>query len=282
MQPSISQIELAAYNRWIHRGAVHGWHECDWIEAEHALLFELNYDVVFDSRHDAAARRPESAARFTRSQPRRICRFCEQAEPRTSFSAPTPALPQLTGLPTLFTPSLCDECASEFSGTIDTELSQFLVTLLAGSAQGRMTLGAYKSLVKSALCVLPEAWIDICQEALEWVARGSDDFEPDLLRVPHPQLHTLVHEQTPWLAIAVKSEAEAPMPAIVAFLGAPRFTLAFAVPLCTLDDDLDGAFLSMPDVPIVDGLRRWPGPLHSRALPVSRGTRNRRLALVEA
>ena len=278
MIPTTQQIEQAAYFRWLNRGSAHGYHDCDWREAEAALDFALNYEIlVFEgwSVGGIGGRRAEPLNRSGR----RVCRFCEHAEPRTTFGAPVRVLPEALRLPGLVTSSLCEECHGVFQGGIDTAFGRFLGEADRGTT--RVTLDAYKGLAKALLAVLPSDVLDWCEQSVEWVAHEGEEFEPDLGHGPLPLLHWMVGgAQSPWFAVALKREEEVERPALVGFFGMPRFTLAATLPFCTKDDDWDGVGLEIPNVPILDGLLRGPGPVEMRRLMIGMPARSRRWAVL--
>jgi hypothetical protein len=269
MFPTREQIQDAAYHRWLHRGAQHGWHEADWREAEQALLFALNYRVKAFASSQSLWPRTSTAGMS-------VCRFCEHSAPRARFSPQRPALPTIAGLSTLIADKMCDDCHESIAAASEQPLHDWLTK---GCSSGRLSLQAFKGLVAAALCVTPDSLIETCLETLEWVASERDESHlgPTL---PPPRIYRLLRmPQDVWFALAAKIDAGAPFPAMIAFLGQPDWTLQFAIPLCTLDDELDGEAIALPDVPALDGLLRWPGPVECRTIEIETPKRVRRRLL---
>jgi hypothetical protein len=277
MTPSLEQIRTAAYNRWQHRGAGHGWHEADWSEAEQALLFALNYRIehFWDSAAVLGGFDHRINDAFANS--RRVCRFCEQAEPRTTFDARSSILPSTFEFPSHASRELCDECAEGFLATTEEPLTAFFSEVLECATPSSLTLNAYKGLLLAALCVMPASQIECCADAIEWLAGSGEDFEPKTLNVPNPIVHTFrIETGRSWFALASRTDPDALVPAILAFVGHPKFTVEYAIPFCTADDELDGDPLAMPLVPVLDGLSRWPGPVDQQQLSVTEPRKRRR------
>ncbi len=275
MLPTTEQIAKAAYFRWQHRGATHGWHDCDWREAEAALRFAFHYEVVAyegPALCDVPTRPP---LKRNSNATRRVCRFCEHSEPRTSFGAPVAILPTALDLAGLVTSSMCDDCNDMFSKGIDRAFVQFLDD--SESASTCLPLPAYKGLAKCVVAALPADLVEVCQESIEWLAHEGLEFEPDLAHAPAPLRHRFSQgSQRPWFAIAAKREPELETPAIVAFFGTSDATLVATLPFCTSDEDLDGARLELPGIPILDGLQRWPGPVATSRLAIGASNRAQR------
>src|SRR5262245_40407932 len=126
--PSDDEIRTAAYYRWERRGGGHGRDGEDWRAAEQSLLLAKNYRIVAFYLLDDAERR-------VIGQPnRRVCRFCEQSPPRTTFTDPATALPAFLGAETLFALDQCDECRASFRHGIDRDLEAFSRPFRAGTA----------------------------------------------------------------------------------------------------------------------------------------------------
>ncbi|MGZ3392741.1 MAG: DUF2934 domain-containing protein [Isosphaeraceae bacterium] len=251
MLPSREQIERAAYERWERRGRFHGADRADWVAAEMDTVFDLNYQVVAefwlaepDKRVIGDARRPR-------------CRFCEQSPPRAAFSFARPAIPELVGNTSLFTRELCDECAKQFADTIDAEFARFwesLEALRAGTASFReiraptaIPIAAYKSLIRMALSLMPEQELSSFADTIEWVSNPDHAFDRSLF----DNAGCLVYQahvpfRAAWVCLSCRTEKDAPFPYMLFFLGAERLILQVHLPLCALDEDLDGTEVHMP------------------------------------
>ncbi len=250
MLPSREQIERAAYERWERRGRFHGADQDDWAAAEMDTLFDLNYQSVVefslaepDQRVLGDVRRPH-------------CRFCEQSPPRATFSFVRPAIPELVGNSSLFTRELCDECANQFADTIDPEFAGFwklLEPLRTGTASFRemrlptaVPIAAYKSLVRMAITVMPEDELAHFTDASEWVSNPDHAFDQSLFDNGGCLVYQVhVPYTAAWVELTSRIEEDAPYPYMLFSLGAERLVLQTHLPMCALDEDLDGTEVSM-------------------------------------
>ncbi len=275
MSPNLEQIRKAAYHRWERRGYSHGHHHDDWLAAEQALLFALNYEVV--------AAYPTGREVHLGRGGRRVCRFCEQAEPRTRFGEPAPALPACLGLDGLRALDQCDDCRALFRDGLDEALASFLERLRDDPAPASIPIAAYKALVRSALAVLPADDLDVFPDAVEWVCNPDHDLDGHSFAGMGCHLHHgLGTPSHPWFALARKSDDEAVFPSVLFFVGTPGLVFVLSVPLCARDEDLEGEPLSVPQVAAPDDLMTWCGPTFSRFLPVATAPKRRRLAVLGA
>ena len=251
MLPSREQIERAAYERWERRGRFHGADQEDWVAAEMDTVFELNYQTVvefslaeLDQRVIGDVRRPR-------------CRFCEQSPPRAAFSFVRPAIPELVGNSSLFTRELCDECARQFADTIDAEFGRFwesLEAMRAGTASFReiqaptaIPIAAYKCLSRMALSLMPEQELSSFTDTIEWVSNPDHAFDRSLFDAAGCLVYQAhVPYRAAWVGLSCRIEEDAPFPYMIFFLGAERLILQIHLPLCALDEDLDGTEVRMP------------------------------------
>ncbi len=251
MVPSREQIERAAYERFERRGRFHGADRDDWTAAEMDTVFQLNYQTVVefslaepDQRILGDLRRPH-------------CRFCEQSPPRAAFSYVRPAVPELVGNSSLFTRELCDECAKQFADTIDADFARFwesLEPLRTGTASFRelrvptaVPIVAYKSLVRMALSLMPEQELTSFTDTIEWVSNPDHAFDRNLFENAGSLVYQVhVPYSAAWVALSSRIEEDAPFPYMLFFLGADRLILQTHLPLCALDEDLDGTEVRMP------------------------------------
>ncbi len=279
MFPTPDQIRVAAYHRWERRGGWHGAHLDDWLAVEQGLLFLENYELVAGHRLDGG-----SVARIGRPG-RRVCRFCEQAEPRTRFTDTSPAVPECLGGDALHTLDECDECRSQFRESLDEPLADFVRPLLRAAggpapAPAGIPIAAYKALVKAALTILPADDLDLFPDAIEWVCNPDHDLDGHSFADAGCYLHA--GPGTPaaaWSAIARKAEDDAPLPTILAFFGVPGLVFELPLPLCARDEDFEGERLTVPRVACPESPLDWRGPIETHFLPIAAAPARRRLAL---
>ena len=168
-----------------------------------------------------------------------------------------PAIPELVGNTSLFTRELCDECAKQFADTIDAEFARFwesLEALRAGTASFReiraptaIPIAAYKSLIRMALSLMPEQELSSFADTIEWVSNPDHAFDRSLF----DNAGCLVYQahvpfRAAWVCLSCRTEKDAPFPYMLFFLGAERLILQVHLPLCALDEDLDGTEVHMP------------------------------------
>jgi hypothetical protein len=273
MFPSAEQIRVAAYHRWQRGGWTHGHDLDDWSTAEQDLLFALNYDVVAHYRLDGVR------AQFLGDKKRRVCRFCEQAAPRTTFTDPAPTLPESVGNTALFAYDACDECRELFREGIEADFEAFRRTVRSGLADGRPALerpgprpyvpiAAFKCLTKMALSILPAAELEYVPDAIEWVLNPDHRLDSGSLGGLGGYLHfDFDSPGAPWAAVARRIEEETPFPYLLFFLGAAEAIYEIPVPLCVRDEDNDG--LIVPRVASPDSLARGRGEVRCAWIPMS-------------
>lgn len=260
MLPTRDQIERAAYDRWERRGYFHGTDADDWIAAEMDLTFDLNYQQVCDYSLGESQQRILDA-RLPR------CRFCEQAPPRASFSAPRPVVPELVASTSLHTRAVCDECSEQFARSIDRDFGALwssLEPLRSGAAPCRaitapsaITVGAYKALVRSALVLVPERELSSFTDTIEWVGNPDHEFDSRLFGGAGCLAYMTQAPITPgWVGLFARSSDDAPFPSMLFFLGSERLVLQVHLPLGARDEDLDGAEVRIPQRSFSSG----PGP----------------------
>jgi hypothetical protein len=251
MLPSRDQIERAAYERWARRGHLHGADREDWTAAEMDTLFALNYQIISEFSLAEAVQRVLGDVRRPR------CRFCEESPPRASFSVLRPAIPELVDNRSLFTRDLCDECAKHFADAIDAEFAHFwqsLEGLRTGTASfgdfrvpTDITIAAYKALIRMALSLMPDQQLSSFTDTMEWVSNPDHAFDHTLFDGTSCMVYqALVPFKTAWAGLGCRIEKDAPFPRMLFFLGAQRLILQVHLPLCALDEDLDGTEVRMP------------------------------------
>lgn len=252
MFPTRDQIERAAYERWERRGRMHGSDREDWNAAEIDLTFDLNYETL------AEFNLAEDERRVIGSERRPRCRFCEQSAPRVSFSFVRPAFPELVGNTSLYTREICDGCASSFEGTIDKDLAQLWESLkglrdVSSSfrelrAPTALSIASYKCLIRMAISIVPEDELASLNDTIEWVGNPDHQFDSSLFGGVGCLIYqTHVPFPTPWTSLARRKDPDAPLPYMLFFLGSSRLVIQTHLPLCTHDEDLDGAEFHIPE-----------------------------------
>jgi hypothetical protein len=273
MRPSRDQIERAAYERWERRGRLHGFDREDWIAAETDLYYQLNYQTV------AEYPLGECQERILGPQQRTRCRFCEQSAPRASFSVVRPVVPETVCNSSLFTRDVCDECAEQFADSIDQEFSRFwnsLEVLRSGDVSfreirvpGAITVAAFKSLIRMALCIVPEAELAGFTDTIEWVCNQDHEFDSRLLHGMGCLVYqTHVPFSLGWTCLARRTEEDAPIPYMLFFLASDRLILQTHLPLCTRDEDLDGGETNVPEQSFSTGFGSDYRPSTCMVLPL--------------
>jgi hypothetical protein len=245
MLPSRDQIERAAYDRWERRGRFHGADREDWVAAEMDLTFNLNYKTVVE--YSLCEPKP----RILGDEKRPKCRFCEQGPPQAAFSVVRFAVPEVVGNKSLKTREICDECAEQFTGSLDTEFAKFWESLepLRCAANSfrelrvptSITIPAYKSLVRMALAIMPESELSTFTDTIEWVANPDHDFDRKLFEGAGSLIYrTHIPYASGWTSLAQRIEDDAPYPFMQYFLAVDRLVVQIHLPLCGRDEDLDG------------------------------------------
>jgi hypothetical protein len=274
MSPTPDQVRVAAYHRWERRGGHHGQHLDDWVAAEHALAFAASYEVVAWYGPDGGDTAPLGRAG------RRVCRFCEQAEPRTRFAAPVPALPGCLGLDAPLALDQCDDCRGLFLDGLDGALGDFLGLLRVPAGRpAAVPIAAYKALVRSALAILPEGDLELFPDAVEWVCNPDHDRDGAAFAGRGVTLHEGPGAGgSPWVALARRRDDAEPRPSLLLFVGQPGLAIQLAVPLGAPDEEHE---TQAPAPPIAWPLdpAAWRGPVASRFLPLAAATARRRLTL---
>ncbi|MDR3633647.1 MAG: DUF2934 domain-containing protein [Isosphaeraceae bacterium] len=252
MVPTPDQITIAAYHRWLRRGAAHGRDREDWYAAEQELLFSLNYQVIARHALDSAA----AVVVGNPAKPR--CRFCERGAPAADFDAPVPVVPPALGNTALFSSGVCSECREQVLDQLEPDFLRFARPFVAGSAlsvasfddvpsPAYVPIAAFKYLVAMALLLLPEPELQYVEDATEWVANPDHDFDAGVIGHLECRLHIMPNEAPrPWVALARRADHDAPLPYILFSLGSGRAVFQAPLPLCVRDDDLDGAPLLIP------------------------------------
>jgi hypothetical protein len=215
------------------------------------LTFDMNYVLIVE--HLFAEPKKRIIGRD--SAPR--CRFCEQSAPRVSFSAVRPVISESIGNTSLFTREVCDECAQQFGATIDQDFARLWTSLESLRSDrpirdyhvpSAISVGAFKSLIRMAISLVPESELASFSDTIEWVGNPDHDFDIGLFEKMGCLLYQVhVPYATGWTSLARRHDDQAPFPYMLFFLGSERLIIQAHLPLCTHDEDLDGTEIRIPE-----------------------------------
>jgi len=278
MFPTWREIEVAAYERWERGGRSHGADRDDWSAAEMDLTFQKNYRPIAEYPLAASGRLVIGAI------PKPSCRFCERSAPRAEFREPRPIAPALAVMGPLCMTEICDECHEQFASGIDRDFAAFWESL-ADPTHGRVgypprsiPIGAYKSLVRMAISIMPTRELGQFVDTLEWVGNPDHDFDSSLFSETGCLVYRTAHPQNvPWAALFRLVDPDAPLPHVVFILAAANQVVQIAPPLCARDQEIDAS----------EGLRLLPRSFTTgygqamqsaarRFLPLEQAERSRR------
>jgi hypothetical protein len=196
-------------------------------------------------------------------RPERYCRFCERTYAQVNFSAVCSVVPGF-GRSSLFSEALCDECHQGCLEPLTPGFSRFWQAL-ADEAAGRAGDGGppesvlyntvvLKSLVASALLIMPEAELRYFVDALEWLSNPNHDDDARLFigAVCHVQFVPFLKDRS-WTGLARRIDDQLPLPYMLYSLGRDGVVVQIAIPLCIRDQDLDGQIVRMPVRPFTHG-----------------------------
>jgi hypothetical protein len=247
MLPTRDQIEHEAYNRWIRRDRAHGHDRHDWLAAENELTFVLNYKTVVEY-----PLRAQHHLIVGVQKPRR-CRFCERAVGHIPFSEPRPIV-QVADCTSLFSVEICDECQADTRDPLAAHAHIFWDSLAAGvnilhHLHRRLNLvAAFKSLITSALLLMPESDLEFCTDTLEWVSNPDFEFDGSLFTGSFWRVYSArFAPKASWINLSRRVDDEAAMPYLLVFVGWRGIVLQIPIPLCTRDQDLDGKDVRVPE-----------------------------------
>jgi hypothetical protein len=251
MLPTNEQIEVAAYHLWEQRGRHHGLDREDWDSARRQLVYSLNYEQVQD--FDLC----EPAVRVLGYRATRVCRFCERDSKLVRFAAPSAVVPIVRD-PSLVTAAICQDCQSECLDPLAPDLRRFWESLgSAGSprdnpsemgAGGMFSLGAYKALVASALLMLPDQETPFFLDALEWVGNPDRDADQRLFAGTCCRAYLAPSGYArPWASLARRTDDDAPLPYMLAFVACDGVIVQIHLPMCSRDDDPGDDWVSLPE-----------------------------------
>jgi hypothetical protein len=253
MRPTRDQIERAAYDRWLRRHRAHGHDRNDWVGAENELLYVLNYQTLVEYPLDAS-----STLVLGGDRPRQ-CRFCERIARHTAFSGPREVVQGAVGT-TLLSAQVCDECQSDCRDPLALHCERFWQSLCDVAATHSLAsrhidlLAVFKSLVTSAMLIMPEQELAYFTDTLEWLNNPDHEYDAGLFAGTccHVYRAPFDNDRT-WARLARRIDDEAPFPYMVCFLGWGGIVVQISVPLCIRDHDLDGRSAHLPVRSLVAG-----------------------------
>ncbi|MDR3621142.1 MAG: DUF2934 domain-containing protein [Paludisphaera borealis] len=277
MFPSWDEIQHAAYERWERRGWSHGADHDDWSAAEMDLVFQKNYRPAAEYPLAASERVVVGSA----LQPR--CRFCERSAPRTKFQGPRLIVPRVVGDTSLYSAEICDECHDQFATSIDADFDAFWRSLdpPSGDESASPTsvpIGAYKSMARMAILIAPARELGHFTDTLEWIGNPDHDFDSSLFEGTGCLVYRLhVPHAVPWVSLSRRTNADAPLPYAVFLLVSGRHVVEIALPLCSRDQDHEGAEgMKLPRRSFTTGHGHDMRSAACRLLPLERGDRPRK------
>ncbi len=252
MVPSYAQIQTAAYYRWLRRQGAHGADREDWLAAQDALSFDLNYEVI--ARYDLEQPTDPVLGNLAR----RRCRFCEQIAPAAARDEPALILSPMLRNSTLRSVEWCHECREQIRESLDPELAIFVRAFTpcdastgAFDAPARSShsvpIAAFKALAAMAVLILPAKLLYDVEDTIEWVINPDHALDSSLMSelrcevfvgsTPYPHA---------WAALARRIRDDDPVPSTVFALGIESSVFQIALPLTVADQDLDGIPLQLP------------------------------------
>jgi hypothetical protein len=277
MLPTRDQIERVAYDRWIRRHRAHGHDRHDWLGSENELTYTLNYQTVaaydLDSRSGPIDGGPI------------LCRFCERTPSRAKFSMTWPVVQGLATR-TLSSTQICDECQEDCRDPLNLHCERFWRTIHAGGDADQVVRGRdcdvlaiFKSLVASALLIMPDDELSYFVDTLEWVNNPDHESDGGLFAETHCRVyHFPSSPERPSISLARRIDDESPFPYMVSFVSCFGIVLQIALPMCLRDQDLDGRCAWMPQRSLIAG----EGPHFHEARSTVLRLRSRRIARAPA
>jgi hypothetical protein len=245
MFPSRDQIERAAYDRWIRRHRAHGYDRIDWIDSEHELTYQLNYETVVDYPLGPAVPvviGEHDARRF---------RLCERTGRYAAFSAPRPVLQGIAGA--ILSAEVCDECQAECREPLAAGCEKLWKILRAGASAEAMlprqidSVAALKSLVTSALLALPEPELAYFNDTIDWLNNPDHEYDAGLFAGSYCHVYQLPFgSDQSWVTLARRIDDDALLPYMVFFVASCGVIVQISVPLSIRDHDLDGRVANLP------------------------------------
>jgi len=273
MFPTTEQIEVAAYHLWERRARLHGCDRQDWEAAEKELIYNLNYGPVRE--YGLLVPVPQVLG----NQAVRHCRLCERDSKRARFGPPSPVFPTVPNL-SLLTAQICAECQHECRDPLAEDLARFWDSLRSADALGDtgvkrrtnrgFSLGAYKSLVASALLIMPDREISYFLDTIEWVGNSDRDADHHLFAGASCRVYlTADRPHIPAASLARRIDEDALLPYMIMFLSYEGIIVQIHLPLCSKDEDLEGGQVPLPERLFGWGYGRSVEYAHSTLMPLA-------------
>ncbi len=274
MLPTTEQIEVAAYHLWERHGRLHGRDREDWEAAEKQLIYSLNYEPIQEYGL------LEPVPRVLGKQATRLCRICERNAKRAHFGPASPVIPILPNS-SLLTAEICQECQAECRDPLRDDLARFWASLGQVKAASEnhagpranygFSLGAYKSLVASALLMLPDREMPYFLDALEWIGNPDHDADERLFAGASCRAYLGAGQDAgSWAILARRIDDDAPLPYMMAFVACHGVIIQIHLPLCSRDEDPGGRSLPLLERPFGTGHGSTFRQVSSTLLPLLR------------
>ena len=254
MLPTRDQIERAAYDRWIRRHRAHGHDRDDWISSENELTYLVNYQTVVEFPLDLSS--PSLLANDAVPG----CRFCERGARQTAFSAPRSVVQGLSQA-LLYSNRVCDECQADCRDPLGVHCENFWRTLHASRDRDQVLMGrdvdslaVFKSMVASALLVMPATELGYFTDTLEWVNNPDHEYDGGLFAGTYCHVYRgpAPYDRS-WISLARRVDDEAPFPYMVSFICWDGIVVQISVPMSVRDHDLDGRAARLPTRSLLAG-----------------------------
>lgn len=271
MRPSFDEIQRAAYDRWERQGWHHGGDRDDWLAAETEVTFRANYRTIAEYPLDGTRQMVLGEG------PGRRCRFCERNPSQVGFSDPRPIVPDRV---LLLTAEVCDDCRVDWFDALDGGFRLFWEGL---DSQGRwwhdayrdrepspLSVAALKSLVASALLVMPARELAYFGDALEWVSNPDHDCDDRLLHGGDCLVYraSFLGPGAARISLSRRFDDDAPVPYMIGFLACDGMMVQVPLPMCVRDEDLDGQTIQQPRRVLWSGWGRDFSEAHAVPLPL--------------
>jgi hypothetical protein len=246
MLPTRDQIERAAYDRWLRRHRAHGHDRSDWVGSEHELTYQINFETVAEYPLDPAS--PLIVAADVAGR----CRFCERIVRHAAFSGPR-AVVQGANETALYSRQVCDDCQVDCRDPLAQSCQAFWKALTGqanahqGLPRGIDSLAVFKSLVTSALLIMPEQEVAYFTDTLEWVNNPDHEYDAGLFGGTYCHVYRapFLNERS-WVSLSRRVDDDAPFPYMVCFFSSGGVIVQISVPLSIRDHDLDGRLACLP------------------------------------
>jgi hypothetical protein len=249
------RIERAAYHRWLRRGGRHGHDRNDWIAAEKDLRFARNYRSVVRQSLTSEVLDPRSIGQ-NGVERRRLCRFCELAEPAVSFADRPRIMPVFLDLVVAVEADECDECRAHHDTVLARPFEAFTRPVLGLDVEpmvpevpAAIPFPALKALVRIGLAVLPASELPYYGDALEWVANPDHVRDASAVRSGNLGCQVYITPEpvpVPFASLARRASDDAPFPYMLFFLGARRVVFQIHLPFSPRDENLEDERMSGP------------------------------------